>query len=630
MDRKVRTMQRSKQEWRDMLRWLCIGLPFLAVVAKDMWFQSFLGNTAPYSPNLWAGICRVLPYLPLHAAAFLLLFGWSLLFRGRGRLIWNGIVGGVLNIIVMIDIIYVRAYNVLPSVVMLPMLQSSTGKQTVATILPTLLTWWDVFFFVDWIVWAVLLIVARRRGVLPHTAPRRRITATAITAVVSAIVLAAIPVLNTLGLCRGTYRRLFVTSDTLRQSQYVSFIGFHAMDIAAAIGGTVTTTSVQPEDEKLLQTFRDWQAEDTAVSSHAGQFAGKNVLLIQFESLESFVLDNAIDGQEITPTLNRLMKHSYAFTNLYEQVKSGNSADCDFLMMTGLLPTNKSYAFGSWPDNAYVSLPKLLETHGGYDTYYFHGAVNAIWNYEEMLDSGLGMNHIVMDYAQDDMLNGYLSDESFLRQTLEKWEQEPLAEPFYAHVVTCSSHIPCVVPDDFEGLTLPQAVADNPMGDYLQAIHYTDRELGRFLDELEARGTLDNTVIAIVGDHGGIHKYYPHWVDDLAEDEREEWFLKDGEEYTVPMLICDPSITDAHTVDVIGGQVDMLPTLLGLLGVKDDRTDRIFFGRDLFATTRSFAVTDDGTVFGYLPKEEVEIARSMYYLSDLLIRSDNVDGKEIA
>ena len=45
---------------------------------------------------------------------------------------------------------------------------------------------------------------------------------------------------------------------------------------------------------------------------------------------------------------------------------------------------------------------------------------------------------------------------------------------------------------------------------------------------------------------------------------------------------------------------------------------------------RAIMVTDDGTVFGYLPKEEVEIARSMYYLSDLLIRSDNVDGKEIA
>ncbi len=622
-------MQTTKLTCPRALRWLCIWFPLLAVLAKDIWFQSFVGNNTPYSPDLWVGVGRVLPYLLLHLAVFFLLFGWLLLFRGKGRLIWGGIVGGLLNVIVMIDIIYVRAYNVLPSVVMLPMLQSSTGQQTVATILPTLLTWWDIFFFVDWFVWAALLLVARRRGVLPHTAPRR-VKATAIVAAVSAVVLAAVPVLNALGACRDTYRRLFVTSDTIGQSQYVSFLGFHAMDIAAAINGTVTTASVQPEDEELLQTFRDWQAADSAVSSHAGQFAGKNVLLIQFESLESFVLGNAVDGQEITPTLNRLMQQSYAFTNLYEQVKSGNSADCDFLMMTGLLPTNKSYAFGSYPNNAYVSLPKLLEKHGGYDTYYFHGAVNAIWNYEEMLNGGLGMNHIVMDYAQDDMLNGYLSDESFLRQTLEKWEETPLSEPFYAHVVTCSSHIPCVVPDDFEGLTLPQALADNPMGDYLQAIHYTDRELGLFLDELEQRGTLDNTVVAIVGDHGGIHKYYPHWVDDLDEDAREDWFLADDEEYTVPMLICSPDITDPHTVDVVGGQVDMLPTLLGLLGVRDDRTDRIFFGRDLFATTRSFAVTDDGTVFGTLPENEIETARSMYYLSDLLIRSDNVDGEGVS
>ncbi len=625
MGSKVTVMNSCKQKGIHIVVWLCTWLPFIGVLWKDLLLQLFIGGSNPYVPSLWEGFGRFLPYLPLHVAVLWLLFGWSLLFGGRGRRIWNGTVGGVLTLICFIDIVYLRAYNVLPSVVMLPMLGTSTGQNTVSTILPTLLTWWDLLLLVDFIAWAVLLIVARRRGWLKES--HRRPRALWVTLASSVLALVVLPLLSLCGV-KEPFRRLYVTPDTLRQSQYFSFVGFHAADITAAATGNITTAVATPDDEAVLDAFRVWQQQDMGVSAHTGQFQGQNLLVIQFESLESFVLGNRIDGQEVTPTLNRLMSGSYAFTNLYEQVKSGNSADCDFLFMTGLLPTNKSYAFGSWAGNNYLSLPELLKENGGYESYYFHGAVNSIWNYTDMLEKGLGVDHIVMDYAQDDLLNGYLSDESFFRQTAKKLKNQPLGEPFYAHVVTCSSHIPCEVPADFKGLSLKEELAGNPMGDYLQAIHYTDRQIGLFLDELERDGTLENTLVVVIGDHGGIHKYYPHWVDDLSDEAREDWFLAEDEEYTLPMLVYSPAINDPHTVRTVGGQIDMLPTLLGLLGVKDERTHQVFFGRDLFATNRNFAVMDDGTLYGTLPEAELPVAQSMYYLSDLLIRSDRVSGEK--
>ncbi len=624
MERKVNDMKHTKISFPRVAAWLCVWLLPIGVVCKDLFLQLFIAGGNPYVPSLWQGLGRALPYLPLHLAVLWLIFGWSLLFRRRGRLIYNGVASGILTAVAVIDTVYLRAYNVLPSVVMLPMLGTSTGQDTVSTILPTLITWWDVLFFLDFVVWAVLLLICRRHGWLKEWEPRRRMAGTTLGA--SAAVLAILPLIGMLG-SGGLFRHLYVTPDTLQQSQYFSFVGFHAADFVQAATGKVTQTSVTPDDEEVLKAFREWQQKDNGVSAHAGQFEGKNVLTIQFESLESFVLGQSVDGQEITPTLNRLMKSSYTFTNLYEQVKSGNSADCDFLFMTGLLPPNKSYAFGSWADNKYLSLPKLLEQHGGYESYYFHGAVNAIWNYEDMLAGGLGMDHIVMDYAQDDMLNGYLSDESFFRQTLEKWKNQSLTEPFYAHVVTCSSHIPCEVPEDFAGLRLNEELAANPMGDYLQALHYTDAQLGWFLEQAEQSGMLENTVIAVIGDHGGIHKYYPHWVDDLSDEAREPWFLDEGEMYTMPMIVYSKDITDPHTIETIGGQADMLPTLLGLLGVEDTRTDTVFFGRDLLASNRNFVVMSDGTLYGSLPEEELPVAQSMYYLSDLLIRSDRVSGE---
>lgn len=615
---KVTTMTTLKKRMAALGAWLCRWLPAIGTFLKGVLLQLFISGADPYTPDVWAGLGHVLPYLALHAAVIWLIFGWGALFRGRGRHVWNGVASGLATFIAFIDVAYVRAYSMLPSVSMLTMLGNSAGRASIISTWPTLVNWWDLLFVADILLWAVLMLVCRPK----HTRPRRRVTALSLVA--AAVALCIVPLLGVCGV-KAPYRRLHKTADTIHQAQYFSYLGFHLGDVAATVTGH--QPSFDAEDEALLARYRAWQAADTVGGEHVGALEGKNLLVIQVESLESFVLGQRIDGQEITPTLNRLMNGGYTFTNLYEQVKGGNSSDCDFLLMTGMLPIDSNYVFGAWHDKTYLSLQTVMKERADYTSYYFHGGGNSSWNYEDMLRDGIRVEHIVGDYEHDEILNEYISDESFFRQTVEKLAASPMDEPFYAHVTTCSSHIPCHLPEELRELELDEELESNPMGRYLQVIRYVDTQLGMFLEALEAQGVLDNTAIVVVGDHGGVNKYYPHFVDNLDGDVREDWFPKANEKYTIPMIVYCPSALPTKTIETIGGQVDVMPTLLGLFGAWDERLADTLFGRDLLASKRSFAVTANGEVYGTLSAEEAELAGMAYYLSDLLIRNGRASGQ---
>ncbi len=609
-----------KKHFPKVAVWLCLCMPFVAVLFKHFFLQGYIVGDNAYQLQFWQGVLRSLPYLPLQLAPIALVFCFGFLFRERGRYLYGMIVNAICTVIAVIDLVYFRAYNVLPAVIMLPLAGSQGGSSTILQTLPTLFVWSDLLFLVDFAVWGVLFHCVSRYGWRKEYNPKYRPHLTALTAAVSAFVLAFVPILSCFSWDNGAYRRLYITSDTVQKSLYFSFLGFHGEDFAQTASGKVTTTTMSEWDKDVRQTYFDWKLQDEKDSSFFGQSAGKNVLIIQVESLENFVIGQSLSGQEITPNLNRLARGGYHFSNIYEQVKCGNSSDCDFMMMTSLLPPNKSYAFGSYTENEYLTLPTILKDNGGYHSSYFHGATDSIWNYQDMLSGTLGVDNVHMDYEQDHLLNGYLSDESFVRQTLKKLDEQPLTLPFYAHVVTCSSHIPFMTP---QRLSMVKELSDHPMGRYLQAMHYVDEQIGKLLDGMEQRGLLKDTLVMVVGDHGGIHKYYPHYISGLDRKVCEDWFLKD-EKYTLPLIFYNTDIQNPKNFSVIGGQIDVLPSLLHLLGVPPEQYEATLLGRNLFGTTRSFCIQDDGVLYGTLSENDYEVAKTVYYLSDTLIRSNTV------
>src|SRR5690606_15617605 len=95
-----------------------------------------------------------------------------------------------------------------------------------------------------------------------------------------------------------------------------------------------------------------------------GMFEGKNIVYLQMESLQDFVLNEQVEGEEITPFLNSLLSESYHFTNFYPQTAEGNSSDAELLALTSVYPVREGSTFFRFPDKNYPSILKHLEQEG--------------------------------------------------------------------------------------------------------------------------------------------------------------------------------------------------------------------------------------------------------------------------
>ena len=104
-----------------------------------------------------------------------------------------------------------------------------------------------------------------------------------------------------------------------------------------------------------------------------------NIIGIHAESIQNFVIGLKINGQEVTPNLNKLAKEGLYFNNFYTQVSVGTSSDTEFTLATSLMPSNSGTAFGNYFDKTYIAMPQLLKDKGYY-TFAMHGNNADYWN----------------------------------------------------------------------------------------------------------------------------------------------------------------------------------------------------------------------------------------------------------
>ena len=143
----------------------------------------------------------------------------------------------------------------------------------------------------------------------------------------------------------------------------------------------------------------------------------------------------------------------------------------------------------------------------GYYTAALHGYKEGFWNRSvmykaESFDDFYGES----SYNIDDNVGMGLSDKSFLNQSLTKLKN--FKQPYFSFLITLSSHYPYDDAKDYGkyGKFDAGEYANTFMGNYLEGIHYTDAQLGMFLDELQKEGILDNSIIVLYGDHFAIPK----------------------------------------------------------------------------------------------------------------------------
>jgi phosphoglycerol transferase MdoB-like AlkP superfamily enzyme len=360
----------------------------------------------------------------------------------------------------------------------------------------------------------------------------------------------------------------------------MSPLGNHIYDIYCFIYEKIDLLN-----DKEIQEIDNWMMEnekyqfpDPKFINLEGIAKGKNIIVVQFESLENIVIGKSYFDQEITPNINRLLNNSIYFNNIYEQVKDGNSSDAELLFNTSIYPLRSGSTFLRFGKNEYVSLPKLLNDQG-YTSIAIHGDNKEFWNRDVVFEA--------LDY------NKYISEESFIYNNQcgigiadedlflqAATEIEKFDNPYYLFIITLTSHMPFDLPEEMQYLKMPN---NDYTSLYLKSINYTDACFGEFYEKMKTAGYLDNSILIIYGDHEGVHKYYET---DLPDNNKK-----------VPFIIHIPGIEGIENRK-IGGQIDIMPTLAYLIGIDREYYFSAVMGRNLFGKSQGSVLLPTGEIIG--------------------------------
>lgn len=324
-----------------------------------------------------------------------------------------------------------------------------------------------------------------------------------------------------------------------------------------------------------------------------GVAEGKNLIVIQMESFQNFVINREYNGQELTPNLNALIQDqgSLYFDNYYQQIGSGNTSDAELATNNSLYGSLTSYTYKNQQDNYFKGLPVLLKEKG-YNTSAFHSFWDTdFWNRANIypnlgFDNFYGGEHGSTNNSFDltEKMGWGLSDTEFFAQSMDYIKAMP--QPFYNFMITLSNHHPYQMLDKYQFVELLPEDEGTLVGNYLNSVAYTDYAIGQFIEQLKEEGLYDNTVIALYGDHLGLTLNDNEISESMTRLLGKEYDFEDM--MKIPLIINVPGLDESinQTVSVSGGQLDFLPTIAYLMGF--ETLDTVYLGHNLLTIESGF------------------------------------------
>jgi len=377
--------------------------------------------------------------------------------------------------------------------------------------------------------------------------------------------------------------RLVQVFQSLYVVQEVGDVNYHLADLWSSLRSSILRPPLGEARRRDVESwFRERRSLRAGVGPWFGAARGKNLLMIQVESMQRWVVGLEINGQQVTPNLDRWLPGAAWFPRMTDQTSQGRTSDGEVTTQVSLLPLARGAVVFKYPRNHYVGIAGVLRQHG-YTTMSAVPFQPTFWNRHLMHPAfGYTTNLFADDFGPGERIGWGLNDRDFLAQAERRLAR--LRQPFCAWLITLSLHHP------FEGFPKHLEVLDvghwegTPFGNYLHTMHFFDQALGEMVNRLAADGLLDTTVIALWGDHDAGFG----WNRDVADaigipNHPADWYLADR----VPFLVHVPG-GPSGTFRLAAGQTDVAPTLLALLGV--DPAPYAFVGRNLLGNPGDGAV----------------------------------------
>lgn len=543
---------------------------FFIIAALFLWIKSYLVYRFEFDLGVNNSLQELLLFFnPISSILFFL--GITLFIKGKKMGVWVIVIQTLMTFFLYANVMFYRFNN---DFITIPVLTQTSNFGSLGGSVASLAQWTDLFYIVDIVVLIVLYVWTRKDWTISQTRFRKPL-----------IVMTAGILAFTVNLHFAEKDRPELLKRTFDRNYIVKYIGaynFAIYDIVQNVQSSTQRVLADSNDITVVENYtKNKFAEPNEELFGIGE--GKNIIKIHLESYQSFLIDYELHGEEVTPFINSLVNdqdHEFTyFENFFHQTEQGKTADAELIVDNSLFGLPQGAAFVTKAKNTYQSLPSVLKNEQDYTNAILHGDGKSFWNRDEIykqfaIDEFFDESYY--DMSEDNVIGYGLKDKPFFEDSVPMLES--LEEPFYAHLISLTHHHPYLI-DEEDATIAPAETGDKSVDRYFQTARYLDEALEQFFIDLKESGLYDDSIIMIYGDHYGVSNNHNPAMSKLLD--REITPFESAQLQRVPFMVRIPGVEGQGTVSNFSGQVDVMPTMLHLVGIRAQ--DYIQFGTDVFS-----------------------------------------------
>ncbi|MCT6812512.1 MAG: LTA synthase family protein [Lactobacillus helsingborgensis] len=556
---------------RSFLQWLTeTKLGFFTIVLGTFWLKTYVIYLTKFNLGAEGAMQNFLLFLnPLPSG--LLLLGIGLFFKGRKSYWIMIMIDFILSLWLFANILYYREFSNFLSLSIIKTSGSTADNLGKSIVGITRVT--DFLTFIDIAAIIALMCFKVTKYDLRPLKLKFNLLLEGI-----AILLIGI------NLLMAQKDRSGLLTRTFDNSYIVKYLGMNEYAVYDAFKTAQTSEQMAKANVSDLQSVKKYLKVNYVKpnKAYSGVAKGKNVLVIHLESFQQFLIDYKWKGKEVTPNLNKLYhaKNTLSFANFYNQVGQGKTSDAEMMLENSLFGLQSGSAMSSYgTSNTFESAPAILKQQQGYTTAVMHGGAGSFWNRNNAYKQ-FGYDYFMpLSYYENKpkYYIGYgLKDKIFFSQSIKYIERLP--QPFYLKLITVTNHYPYDLDKKNQSIAKTET-GDETVDGYVQTARYLDQAIGQLMRWLKKTGLDKNTMLVLYGDHYGISgNHHKASAELLKQDEFNNF---DNLKFQrVPLMIHLKGLRGG-VKKTYGGEIDVLPTLLNLLGISNKGT--IQFGHDLLS-----------------------------------------------
>lgn len=351
------------------------------------------------------------------------------------------------------------------------------------------------------------------------------------------------------------------------------------------------------QDSKETRWLADYLGEVTPTNrnEYTGMFKGYNLIFLTAEGFSTYAI-----REDLTPTLYKMVNSGFVFSNYYVPLWQTSTIDGEYINTTGLIPDGQFSLRNSadWGVDWAFSLPRFFAKEGVYNWAYHDNTLS----YYDRHRTHPNLGYDFKAAKLGDLSEEEYGDKIFYMEHASAWPASDYEmmlgtvpeyvnlDRFNVYYMTVSGHMNYSFTGNQMSNWNRSAVADLDMSEnaraYIACHIELDKAMANLLEQLEAAGQLDNTLICLSADH---HPY------GMTEEQYEELAGKDLSQdmdtYRNSLILWNAAMEEPVVVDKVCGSMDLVPTLLNLFGF--DYDSRMYAGRDIFSDQEGMVIFND-------------------------------------